>query len=407
MKTLLKISWRNVWRNKARSTVIILAIGCGLWGGTFATALMTGLIEQKFNSTIKNQVSHIQVHHPEFIREHLTEYEVIDHEALVAELDNNDKVLSFSARTLVNGMIANASMTSGVEIYGIDADQENRTTRFKDALTEGDYFESVSRNPILIGAKLAEKMKIKIGNRIVLTFQDISGEITSASFRVSGIYRTSNTMNDGRNVYVKKNDLLRLLGKNEVVNEVAILLHHMEDVTAMRADLQSKFSGNKIRTWAEISPDLSFLNEFSGLMMMILLIIILMALAFGLLNTMLMTIFERTRELGVLISIGMSKKRVFLMILLETTFLVISGSLLGSLLGALTVNSANSNGVDLTSFGADAMSDFGFAPIIYPSLDPSYYLYLALLVLLTAFLASVYPAFKALKLNPADAVRRE
>ena len=191
MKTLLKISWRNVWRNKARSIVIILAIACGLWGGTFATALMTGMIEQKFISTIKNQVSHIQVHHPEFIRENLTEYEVIDHETLIADLENHEKVLSFSARTLANGMIANASMTSGIEIFGINTDQENRTTSFKDAIIDGDYFESVSRNPILIGARLAEKMKITTGNRIVLTFQDFHGEITSASFRVCGIYRTS------------------------------------------------------------------------------------------------------------------------------------------------------------------------------------------------------------------------
>lgn len=407
MKTLLKISWRNVWRNKARSIVIILAIACGLWGGTFATALMTGMIEQKFNSTIKNQVSHIQVHHPEFVRENLTEYEVIDHKVLMAELENNEKVLSFSSRTLVNGMIANASMTSGVEIFGIDKDRENETTDFKKAIIEGDYFETVSRNPILIGQKLAEKMKISTGNRIVLTFQDIKGDITSASFRVCGIYRTANTANDERNVYVEQNDLLPLLGKDEVVNEVAILLHNLDDVSAYRAELQSKFGDNEIRTWAEISPDLSFLNEFTGFMMMILLIIILMALAFGLLNTMLMTIFERTRELGVLISVGMSKKRVFLMILLETTFLVITGALFGSFLGALTVNSTNRTGVDLTRFGAEAFSDFGFEPVIFPSLDQSYYLYLAILVLITSFLASVYPAYKALKLNPADAVRRE
>ncbi len=407
MRTLLKISWRNVWRNKARSIVIILAIGCGLWGGTFSTALMTGMIEQKFVTTIKNQVSHIQVHHPEFIRENQTEFEVMGHEALMAKLETSEKVSAFSARTIANGMIANASMTSGVEIFGIHPEQENRTTSFKEAVFEGDYFVSVSRNPILIGAKLAEKMKISTGNRIVLTFQDIHGEITSASFRVCGIYRTSNTANDERNVYVKKSDLISLLGKGEVVNEVAILLHNLDDVSAFRDELQREFAGNEIRTWAEISPDLSFMNEFTGLMMMILLIIILMALAFGLLNTMLMTIFERTRELGVLISVGMSKKRVFMMILLETTFLVISGAVFGSTLGALTVNSTNRTGVDLTGFGADAFSDFGFEPIIYPSLDNSYYLYLAILVLITSFLASVYPAYKALKLNPADAVRRE
>lgn len=407
MKTLLKISWRNVWRNKARSLVIIMAIACGLWGGTFATALMTGMIEQKFNSTIRNQVSHIQIHHPEFVRENQTEFVVTGIESLEAKLESSDKVMAWSARTLVNGMIANASMTSGIEIFGIDPARENRTTHFQESLTEGDYFESVSRNPILVGKKLADKMKISTGNRIVLTFQDIHGDITSASFRVCGIYRTSNTANDERNVYVRQSDLLPLLGVDEAVNEVAILLHHIDDVQAFRDELKAEFAGNEIRTWAEISPELSYLNEFTGLMMMILLVIILMALAFGLLNTMLMTIFERTRELGVLISVGMSKKRVFLMILLETTFLVITGSVAGSLLGAFTVSSTGRSGVDLTGFGAEGFSDFGFDAVIFPSLDNSYYLYLAALVLVTSFLASVYPAVKALKLNPADAVRRE
>lgn len=407
MKTLLKISWRNVWRNKARSLVIILAIACGLWGGTFATALMTGMIEQKFNSTIRNQVSHIQVHHPEFIRENQTEFLVSGLESLETKLAGSPEVLAWSARTLSNGMIANASMTSGIEIFGIDPDQENLTTNFRESVIEGDYLETGGRNPILIGKKLADKMKISSGNRIVLTFQDIYGDITSASFRVSGIYRTSNTSNDERNVYVRQTDLLTLLGKEGLVNEVAILLHNLDDVPAFRDELKTEFAENEIRTWAEISPELNYLNQFTGLMMMILLVIILMALAFGLLNTMLMTIFERTRELGVLISVGMSKKRVFMMILLETTFLVITGSVAGSLIGAFTVNSTGKSGVDLTGFGADAFSDFGFEPIIYPSLDQSYYLYLAMLVLITAFLASVYPAFKALKLNPADAVRRE
>lgn len=407
MKTLLKISWRNVWRNKARSLVIILAIACGLWGGTFATALMTGMIEQKFNSTIRNQVSHIQVHHPEFIRENQTEFVVTDLEKLEAKLAGSPEVLAWSARTLSNGMIANASMTSGIEILGIDPDQEDLTTNFRESVIEGDYLETGGRNPILIGKKLADKMKISSGNRIVLTFQDIHGDITSASFRVSGIYRTANTSNDERNVYVRQTDLLTLLGKEGLANEVAILLHNLDDVPAFRDELKTEFAENEIRSWAQISPELNYLNQFTGLMMMILLIIILMALAFGLLNTMLMTIFERTRELGVLISVGMSKKRVFMMILLETTFLVITGSVAGSLIGAFTVNSTGKSGVDLTGFGADAFSDFGFEPVIYPSLDQSYYLYLAMLVLITAFLASVYPAFKALKLNPADAVRRE
>ncbi len=407
MKTLIKISWRNVWRNKARSIVIILATGFGLWGGIFATALMSGMIQQQFDSSIRNQVSHIQIHNPEFVKEKQAEYSIHNAKQITDFIENNEKVFSYAERTLVSGMLATASMTSGVELYGIYKSQEEITTSFKDNLIEGDYFESISRNPVIIGKSLADKMNISIGNRIILTFQDLNGDITSAAFRVCGIYQTSNSMNDGRNVFVKNTDLAALIGSDDIVNEIAILLHNIDNVNAFSEELNSRFSGNEVRTWYHISPDLSFMNEFSGMALMILLIIILFALAFGLLNTMLMTIFERTRELGVLMSVGMSKLRVFTMILLETSFLVVIGSVFGTIIGALTVALTSRRGIDLSGFGAEAMSEFGFDSVIYPTLDNMFYLNLAILVLITAILSAVYPARKALKLNPADAVRKE
>ncbi len=407
MKTLLKISWRNVWRNKARSIVIIMAIGFGLWGGIFATALMTGMIQQQFNSSIKNQVSHIQIHTPEYVKEKQTEFSIAEYEKLFSFLKSVDIVNSFSGRTIANGMLATASMTAGVEIVGIDPEMEKLTTSRTESLIDGDYFESVSRNPVLIGARLAEKLKIENGNRIILTFQDLNGDITSASFRVCGIYRTSNTMNDEKFIYVKQSDLEHLLGDSLVINEIAILLHDIENVNDFRTVLSNKFSDYEIRTWAEISPDLSFMSEFSGMALMILIIIILFAMAFGLLNTMLMTIFERTRELGVLMSVGMGKFKIFSMILLETCILVITGSLFGSLIGSLTVNILNRTGLDLSGLGADVMSDYGFDAVIYPVLDGHFFVNLAILVLITAVLAAIYPAYKALKLNPAEAVRKE
>ena len=407
MKTLFKISWRNVWRNRGRSIVIILAIGFGLWGGIFATGLMTGMIEQQFNSSIRNQVSHIQIHNPEFIKERETGYTITRIDEFFSILDNNDKVQAYSKRTITSGMLATASMTSGVEIYGVNAIQENTTTDFESNVIDGEYFGQEIRNPVMIGQALADKMKISTGNRIVMTFQDLNGEITSAVFRVSGIYRTANTANDQRNVYIQQAEMEDLLGGAETVNEIAILLHELDDVSGFRTELQKTFPEYEIRTWADISPDLSIMNEYSGMMLMILIIIILLAIAFGLINTMLMTIFERTQELGVLMSIGMGKIRVFSMILLETTFLVITGSVMGVIIGSSTVALTGNTGIDLTPLGGEAFSEFGFEPVIYPALDQMFYFNLALLVLITTILASVYPAWKALRLNPAEAVRTE
>jgi putative ABC transport system permease protein len=297
-------------------------------------------------------------------------------------------------------------MTSGVEIYGIDPIQEDRTTDFQSNIIDGDYFGPAARNPVIVGKALADRMKLSTGNRVVMTFQDLNGEITSALFRVSGVYRTANTANDQRFVYVRQSDLEELLDGSGIVNEIAVLLHQLDDVSGFRDELQTLFPENEVRTWAQIAPDLSFLNEFSGMMMMILIIIILVAIAFGLVNTMLMTIFERTQELGVLMSIGMKKIRVFSMILLETTFLVITGSVFGIIIGSLTMTLTGNTGIDLTPLGGEAFSEFGFDPVIYPVLDQMFYFNLVILVLTTAILASIYPAWKALRLKPAEAVRK-
>lgn len=407
MKTLLKISWRNVWRNKARSIVIILAVGFGLWGGVFATALINGVLNQQFDSSIKNDVSHIQIHNPEYIVDRETSMIVKNSLDIIDFLLGQEQVAAYSARTRANGMLATASMTSGVELFGIDIENENNTTSLKNNIVDGDYFASDFRNPILIGERLSEKLNIDVGNRIVITFQDLTNEIVSASFRVNGIYRTSNTSNDERNVFLRQSDIEELLGEEFIINEIAILLNDIEEVDAFRDNLQAQFPENEIRTWYEISPELSFMTEFSGIAMMILLIIIMFAMAFGILNTMLMTIFERTRELGVLMSVGMSKGRVFSMIILETTLLVVTGSIFGSIIGSLSVYFTSGSGVNISRFGGDALSDFGFDTIIYPTLDNLFFVNLAFLVLVTSVLAAIYPAYKALKLNPAEAVRKE
>ncbi len=407
MKTLIKISWRNIWRNSGRSIVIILAVAFGLWGGVFITGFMTGMLTQMFDSGIKSQVSHIQIHNHDFIKEKLTEFYIEDYESIIGVIEKNDKVHAYSARTLSNGMIATASMTAGIEIYAVNPPQENKTTDLRKNIIEGDYFESVSRNPVLIGEKLSQKMNINAGNRIILTFQDLNGNITSASFRVCGIYRTSNTMNDERKVFIKQNDFANLIDNPGVVNEIAILLTNIDDVDEFKTMLSDEFPDTEIRTWLQLAPELSFMNEMSGMAMMVILIIILLALAFGILNTMLMAIFERTRELGVLMSVGMNKFKVFSMILLETIFLVVSGSVIGTVMGYITISITSKTGIDLTAIGGDTFSDYGIDAMVYPRLEDMFFLDLAILVIITAIVASIYPSYKALKLNPADAVRKE
>lgn len=404
---LLKISWLNLWRNRQRSMVMILAVMAGLWGGIFASSIMFGLMNQRFKSSIEQQVSHVQIHNPEFLKDYNIKYSIERWDNLREDLAGDDDVIAFSGRTLVNGMLRTATMNAGVNIMGVDPQMESNTTSLNQNIVEGEYLKESFRNPVLIGKSLADKVNARIGSRIVLTFQDSERELASASFRVAGMYQTAATAWDEMHVFVLQSELNELLGCDRLLNAVGILLDDHEKSADFAEKYKEIYPELEIRMWSEISPELAFLQEMASMMYVIILIIILMALAFGLLNTMLMAVIERIKELGMLMAIGMNKKRVFLMILLETTFLSLTGAVLGMIAGYFTTTLLAINGIDLSAVGGDALNEYGFDSVIYPVFDPAVFVFITVLVILTALLTSIFPALKALRLKPAEAVQAE
>jgi putative ABC transport system permease protein len=282
---------------------------------------------------------------------------------------------------------------------------ETVTTSLDERILDGSYFNQEMRNPMLIGKRLADKVKAKPGSRIVLTFQDIHGELTAVNFRVTGIFQTANSVWDEQNIFVLQDDINNYIGYDEQVNVIHILLDDHLKSFDFADDYSNAYPNLEVRTWADISPELSYLNEMSSMMMFIILTIILLALAFGLLNTMLMSVFERVNELGMLMAIGMNKKRVFTMIMLETIFLSMCGAAGGILIAWATIKPLNKMGLNLAAVGGDSLSEFGFEAIVYPQLDTASFINLTVLVVLCAVLTAIYPARKALKLQPAEAVK--
>ncbi len=407
MNMLLTISWRNIWRNGHRSITMILAIAAGLWGGIFAASIAMGLLEQRFRTGVEQEFSHVQFHNPDFLKDASIRNTIEPWPEIKGALSADNRVRAFTGRTITNGMVASANLTRGVNILGIDPSSEALTTGLDQNMVEGEFLNEDMQNALMIGHSLAERMNVRIGSRVVLTFQDAANELTSVAARVTGIFRTANSMYDEMNLYMLRSDLHQQLGEQEAVSQVAVVLHELDLAENFAREYGEKYPDLTVRTWAEISPQLAFYNQMGMTMFMIILIIILLALAFGLLNTMLMSVFERTRELGMLMSVGMNKQRIFSMIVLETIFLTLTGALAGLTLALVTVGLLSGRGIDLTIVGGDSLQNFGFDPVIYPVIDNSFFAILAVLVILTAVLTAIYPALKALRLRPAEAVRAE
>lgn len=407
MRTLIRIAWRNIWRNKKRSLMMILAITVGLCGGIFAAALSLGLMEQRFELTIVQHISHIQVHHPEFIKDQSLRHGIERDHEIEQFLSHHDDVDSYSPRIVTNGMFASANLSRGVNIIGVDPEKEAATSGLSQNMFEGAFLEQGARNPILVGRRLADRTRLQPGSRVVLTFQGHDGELHAGTFRVAGIFQTTNSTYDESNVYVLRTDLASMTGQDTFANEFAIMVNDIDRVDIVTQLLREEFPALSVRGWAEIAPELSYLQEMAQTMLMFILVIILMALAFGLVNTMLMAVHERIQEIGVLMAIGMGKKRIFFMITIETVYLTFLGALGGIIAGSLAIRIMQKTGLNLGAVGGDTLNEWGFPSVVYPNLEPSFFGMLVILVVITSMITSIFPSLKALRLRPAEAVKKE
>lgn len=402
---LIAVAWRNIWRSKTRSLVILVAICLGLASGIFYMGFYRGMIDQRINSAIKTEASHIQIHHKEYLNNPDKKF-VIEHADSVVQLIKSvPGVEATSIRDIVSTMIQSPAAGAGAKVTGIVPDEEKQVTNLCAKVVEGSYFGSDTRNPIVIGRKLAEKLKVKLKSKVVITLQDMQGNMTGAAFKVEGIFETSNTAFDESCVFVRKSDLSRvMLMPDNTCHEIAVLLQNNEDLARVDQVLKDRLPALDVKNWREIMPEVNLVESSFGLTMVIFMGIILLALLFGIVNTMLMAVLERTKELGMLMAIGMNKVRVFVMILLETVMLSLFGGACGIVLGWLLNLYFGVKGIDLGAW-ATAYKSMGFDTLVYTRLPLSVSIEIAVMVIVTGILASIYPALKALKLKPAEAVR--
>jgi putative ABC transport system permease protein len=407
MKVLIKIAWRNIWRNTVRSLVIVTSIVLGLWVGTFVDALYYGMGEDRVNIAIQNEISHIQIHHPKFKEDYKARYTVTVDDTLKAKLHNTANIVSWSGRSIAQGMLANTSGSTGIQINGIDPVAEDSTTHLAAKIIEGQFLGNGKANQIIIGAKLATRMKLKIKSKIVLTYLDKDDNIASGAFRVAGIFASNNSGWDNANVFIRKEDFNPTLGiDSNAVNEIAILLNSNRNVDTTTANLKSEFPQYKVESWMEISPETSTIISLLSQVSFVFIVIILLALSFGIVNTMLMAVLERTREIGMLLALGMNRGKVFGLICFETFFLVMLGCPIGMFIGWATIHYLSVHGLNLAAMTPKStMASYGFSSVLYPTLPLVKYIVIILLVIATALLSSIFPAIKALKLNPAETIK--
>lgn len=475
MMMIWKTAWKNIWRNKTRSLVVIASVTTGVFAAVFTIAFMNGMIAQRFDAAINEEISHIQVTAKGFRLNNDPSVILVNADSIEREILKIEGVKDIVRRSITGGMAGTATANAGVEITGIDPEQEKKIFTLNNTILAGtgNYFEDTRKDLVLIGQDLAKQLNIirftiddsvilklsgvlparvtdslktltgirfdnekkfnkslrgvlsekdsrkyfyiikneawsyREGSRLTLTFFDKEENQVGARFRIAGIYDTKNTVFEISSVFVRNSDLASLTEyPPDHINQLIIKLNDIEETVPVTEILREKFPDLEIMNWKDLQPDLAMMTDYVHQIYGILMVIIMAALAFGIVNTMLMAVLERTRELGMLTAIGMNRRKVFSMIMLESVFLSLTGGVAGMITGWIVITLTSQKGINFLQY-AEGMEAYGYSAHIFPQINFSFFIMMTLLVVITGILSSVYPALKALKLNPVEAIRSE
>jgi ABC-type lipoprotein release transport system permease subunit len=405
MSMLWTLAWKNIWRNRLRSIVVIAAVALGVSAGVFINALTQGMVDERISVIVQTEFAHIQLHQPGFAENNDFALRIANADSVVQIAARMEHVAAICKRIVISSMVASAEANTAVRIIGVEPDRERRVSNLSSKLVEGKYLDSDTKNQVVIGRKLAEKLKVKLKNKVIVTLQDANRMITGGAFRVCGIFETDNNIFDEGNIFVRYTDICQLSAlRGTEAHEIAIMVDDNSSIAAVKPRLVEAFPKLLVQDWMELSPEAGYLVSAMSQYMFVIMLVILLALGFGIVNTMLMVVLERVHELGMLMAIGMSRPRVFAMVMLETIYLTMTGGLAGIAVAYAVCHYLHRVGLDLY-FWKEAYESIGYSSLVYPSVDLLMMLSTALMVMIVGMLSAVYPAYRALRLNPADAIR--
>lgn len=405
-----QLAWRNIWRNPGRTFVILTAVVIGVASMIFLCALMRGMEVEMIQNSIATLTGNIQIHEKNYRSDPVVENSMTDPVLLEKALKSClPQGAAWAGRVRVNAIVANARHSSGVTFVGIDPAKEAEVSFIGKAVTNGRYLKSGDTNEILVGQALLDKFETKIGHKLVAMTPDTDQEIASRAFRIVGVYRAEMKATEKEYVFVPLSEAQKMLKLNNGISEVAITLKDrgLNGVKekALAEKLTSLLPGTiyKIETWQELLPMMrEYISLFDNFIY-IWYFVLFIAMGFGIVNTMLMAIFERIREFGLLKALGMKPLTIIRGVITESFFLIVLGLVAGNVAGIVTVLLISRTGIDLSALAA-GVEMWGVPRVIHPELWLFDVITANFVVLVLGLVVSIYPAAKAARFTPVEAL---
>ncbi len=403
MIRLFSMAWRDLGRNRRRSFFSALALAVGMALLLLMAATVTGEMRDALNASIRLQTGHIEVRAADYNPEKtsLKWEDLLEAPAGMADqIAALPQVVAATPRLYAAGILTFGDVTRGVRIVGVDVDS-TANAPYTDGLVSGAFLAADDREGVLVGKELAGKIEAKPGDRINLMINTSSGEVDEQAFLVRGIYNTGMPGYDEATVIMPLAKAQAITGAGDRASSIFVLLKDREQADAVATAL----SANNVTlvTWSNANELLASFDQFAGAYMFVLYLIVLGITATVIINTLIMAVFERTREIGILSAVGMRSGRIMAMFFAESSLLAVGGIIMGLLLGGALVWYASVFGFYIGNYGASGIL---IGETIHAFLTWNDAILLIVMTFVITLLAALYPAFLASRMEPVEALHR-
>ncbi|NOQ18625.1 MAG: FtsX-like permease family protein [Desulfobacterales bacterium] len=403
------MAWRNIWRNPRRTILTVCAI-------TFASVLLVfmlsfqfGSYETMINTSVKISTGHLQIQAEKYQEKKNIRFVIPDPQTIADIVAKIPEVEAYTFRGQAFSLISSEDRTYGVVVTGINPQREAKVSRLKKLVRDGNFLSANDVNQAVVGRLLAKNLRVTIGDELTVLGQGRDGSIAATVVQVKGIFSSGIDEFDRSAIQIPLSTFQDVFSMDDAVHEVVVIAKSLSDVSKIKSKIQADLVGLNSRKslktldWQDLMPGLRQAIEMdlvSGLIFYGLLIIVV---AFSILNTFLMAIFERTKEFGVMMAIGTTPRRLTKVLLVESMAMTLIGIIAGILLGIVDTYYFQVHGIDFSG-GSELLSQFGITGRMYPKLSLLSVSIGPFMVLFFTFFAALYPALKIRSLRPVDAM---
>lgn len=396
-----KMAYRNLGRHRRRSILSGLALAMGTALLMFIAAFFEGEMRNSMEITLRLNSGHIQVRDADYDPDKLSvawEYLIENPEQIAVQIETLDQVQAATPRLFASGIVSVRNDSSGVEIMGVVPDSEANDPYRQ--LVSGNFVTADDREGILIGYPLAESLGLNVGDKLTLLINTSDGDVDEQEFTVRGIFTTGTTAYDKGIVLLPLQKAQAFSGAQNHASMIFILLKDREQADVVAAAIPSQ--SFQVETWEELNELLVLINDFSNAYLTFINLIVLGVTATVIVNTLLMSVFERTREIGILSSIGMKGRQIITLFLAEASLLALGGITFGALAGWTLSAYFGKVGIYFGDLGISG--DMLLQDRIYPYLTLESAINLIITAFIITILASLYPARMASRMEPVEAL---